>query len=136
ACEIAIKALVLFQPVVNRIVDSPKTDSRSELIALHRMVEDHVQDDLDPRTMKGTDHFLEFEHLGSRFPHAGVGCFRSEKAKWIVSPIIPEPLTCLRIHPHEVTLVELLDRHQFHGCHPEVLQIRYLLDQAAICPGE
>ena len=34
----------------------------------------------------------------------------------------------------QLALVELLDRHQLHRGHAEILQVRYLLDQAAICP--
>ena len=89
-----------------------------------------------PGLMKGPDHLLELEHLRARFLHAGVGRFGSKEAEWIVSPIVLEPLACLRIDPQEVILVEFLDWHQFYGCHSEVLQIRYLLDQAAIRPWE
>ena len=84
--------------------------------------------------MEAADHLLELEHLRARFLHAGVGRLGREEAERIVPPIVLEPLACLWIYPPEVALVEFLDRHQFHGSHAEVFQIRYLLDQTAIRP--
>ena len=49
AGEVTIKALVVIEPVVNRIVDSPKTDRRPQLVAFDRVVENYVKDDLDAR---------------------------------------------------------------------------------------
>src|ERR1019366_3638995 len=121
ACEVPIEALVVIEPVVYRIVDSAKANGRTQFVAFDRVVINYVKDYLKPGLMKGPDHLLELEHLRTRLLYAGVGCFRSEEAEWIVSPIVLEPLTSLGIDPPEVALVEFLDGHQLDGCHPEVL---------------
>ena len=86
--------------------------------------------------MEGPDHLLELQHLRAAVPDAGVGGFGSEEADRIVPPVVLEPLARVRIDPRHVALVELLDRHQLHRGHAELLQVRYLLDQAAIRPGK
>src|SRR6185312_3352809 len=88
AGEIEIVAAVAgVQPVVRRIVDAAKAQRRPKFIALGRMIEDDVEDDLDPRGMKRRDRLLEFEMLPA-VEKARIG--REERDR-IVAPVVFQP---------------------------------------------
>ena len=55
AGEVAVEALVVVQPVVDRVVDPAKADRRPQLVAFDRVVENDVEDHLDalPRGRPG-----------------------------------------------------------------------------------
>ena len=49
---VLVGAPVLFEHVVDRVVEAPERYGRSELVALGRVVEDDVEDDLDARLVQ------------------------------------------------------------------------------------
>ncbi len=136
AGEVAIEALVGVQPVVDRVVDAPEPHRRSQLVAFARVVEDHVEDHFETRPVKGADHLLELQHLRAVLVDARVRGLGSEEAEGIVAPEVLQALARARVDPRQGVLVEFLDGHQLDRGDPQIFQVRDLLDQAAVRPGE
>ena len=87
AAEIIISA-IRRQHIINVIVKAFKGNEGAVLIALRRMVEHHVQNDLDARICQRPDQLLQFRSfpvvlIGRRI--AGIGC---KKADGAVAPVI------------------------------------------------
>ena len=55
--------IVIDETVVRRVVDAPEGDGGPQVIALGRVVVDHVEDDLDSGVMQCAHHAFELEHL-------------------------------------------------------------------------
>ena len=89
-----------------------------------------------PVAVEGPDHLLELQHLRAVLADAGVRSLGREEAERIVAPEVLQALARCRIDPRDIVLVELLDRHQLDRGDAQVLQVRNLLDQAAIRPGK
>ena len=53
------------EAVVGGVVDAAETERRPQVIALRRVVVDHVEDHLDAGLVEGLDHGLELGDLGS-----------------------------------------------------------------------
>ena len=74
------------QPVVGGVVDAPEGQRRPQVVALGRVVVDHVEDDLDPGLVQRPDHGLELLHLLAAGAAGGVGVMRGEEADACCSP--------------------------------------------------
>ena len=64
------------------------------MVALGRVVVDHVEDDLDVGGVQGLDHCLELGHLSAGFLRGRVGVMRREVADRVVSPVVRQALAC------------------------------------------
>ena len=53
---VGVARAAVFEDVVGRVVDAAEAERRPGLIALGRVVEHHVEDDLDARPVQGLDH--------------------------------------------------------------------------------
>ena len=135
AGEVPVVALVVGQPVVDRVIDAAERERRSQFVAFTRVVEDHVQDHFHPLVVKRADHLLEFQHLCAMVANARVRRLGREEAHRVVAPEVPEPLAGLRVAAPRIVLVELLHGHQLDGGDAQILQVRDLLNQTAIGPG-
>ena len=105
-----VALVVLDQPVVGGVVDTPHRQRRTHVVALGGVVVDHVEDHLDVGFVQRTHHRLELLHLtagcdvGSVFR---VGC---EKADRVVAPVVRQPLVDQRRVVGEVVHRHQLDR--------------------------
>jgi len=78
------------QVVVVVVVDAAKAQRRAELVALGRVVVDHVEDDLESSGVHRLDHALELRHLTSARARGGVAGVGREVADGIVAPVVGE----------------------------------------------
>ena len=92
------------------------------MIAFGGMVEDHVEDDLDPGAMKCFNHVAELIHWAERILPRAVWVMHCKKRDRRVTPVIDQP-------GRSILRVERKHRHQFDGSHAELMQIRNFLDQ-------
>ena len=82
------------------------------------MVEDHIQDYLDPGLVKGAHHCLELGHLGAvQWVTHCITAFRGKKQHGAVAPVILEPFPGFGVFQKRLVLVELVNRQQFHSSH-------------------
>mmetsp|Transcript_94450 Transcript_94450/g.291169 ORF Transcript_94450/g.291169 Transcript_94450/m.291169 type:complete len:294 (+) Transcript_94450:1174-2055(+) len=100
--------------------------------ALSGVVEDHVEDHLDPVAVELPDHGLE---LQGRRADPGLGvCGKplhgGEECSSGVTPIVAEALLGLGVHERASRLVELEDGQQLHAVHAEAKEVGDLLDEA------
>ena len=124
AAEVVI-ASVRCEHVIDIIVKALERKTGSQLIALRGVVEDDVKDDFDPVLVELFDELFQFQTFPVILKGRTIACIRGEEAHRIVSPVIQKFILIDQAHiPH---LVELKDRHQFHGIDPELFQIRNLL---------
>ena len=87
AGEILVVALLAgHEPVIGEIVDAPKAQRRAHLIALGRVIVDHVENDLDAGVMEVSHRRLEFVDVTGR-EKARIG---RKEADRIVSPIVDQ----------------------------------------------
>lgn len=109
--RVVVVTRIVAQHVVAGIVDPLERERGTEVVALRRVVVDHVEDDLDPGLVQPAHHQLEFMH-----PAAGrdVAGGRREEADRIVAPVVREPLL------DQVAVVEEgLRGHELDGGHAE-----------------
>ncbi len=103
--------LVLHQPVVRLVVDALEAQRRAEVVALRRVVVDHVEDDLDAGLVHRLHHRLELLDLepeGARVVRRrGVRRVRGEEREGVVAPVVPQALL-----EQGAVLDELVHRHQ------------------------
>src|SRR3954453_378569 len=91
---------------------------RAEVVALGSVVEDHVEDDLEPGTVEGVDHPLELGDLtsGAAGTYRGrVAGVRGEVPDGVVAPVVGEAALDQETLGHA-----LVHREQFHRGDPEV----------------
>ena len=118
---VLVVAFVARQRVEDRVVHPPETERRPQFVSLRRMIEHDVKDHFDSGIVKNPNHFLELQLLLAQTSGAAVGSFGRKEGHGIVSPVIPERLTCLRILARHRSFIELLHGHQFHSGHPQRL---------------
>ena len=118
AAEIVIVSLG-GEEVVNIVVEALEGEEGPVLVALRRVVEDHVQVDLDPVFVAVLDEPLELVALPVVLQAGGVAGIGGEEADGVVAPVVVE---LLPVHqPGVLHLVELEDGHQLHGVDPQLL---------------
>ena len=123
-----IVASVGGEEVVDIVVKALKGEHRAPLVPLRRVVEHHVQIDLDSPLMAGLNKALELVALPVVLGGGGVAGVGGEKAHRAVAPVVEQSLA---VHLTEVLhLVKLEDGHQLDGVDPQLLNIVQLLHQA------
>ena len=85
-----VPLVVGHETVVGGVVDAPEGEGGPEVVPLRGVVVDHVEDDLDPRLVKGLDHGLELGHLLSRSSRRRQPGMRREEADRVVPPVVRE----------------------------------------------
>jgi hypothetical protein len=63
---VGVPGASLFEDVVGWVVDAAETESRPCVIAFRRVVEYHVENDLDARAVQCLDHVAKFVHRAER----------------------------------------------------------------------
>ena len=106
--------------VVAPVVDALERQRRPEVVALRRVVVDHVEDDLDPGVVQRPDRGLEARHAGL----AQETGLRGEEGEGGVAPVVAQALL-----DEEAVVGEGLDRHQLHGGDAELHEV---LDDARV----
>ena len=119
AAEVHVASrVVLFQPVVRGIVDSPEADGRPLLRALAGVVVDHIDEDLDPDRVQCFHHALEFAYLPIPLSGSGITVVRGEVADGVIAPVVGQP------HADQPGLGhELVDWHELDRADAEALQV-------------
>ena len=120
---VLVVAFVARQRVEDRVIHPTEAQRRSQFVSLRRMIEHHVQNHFDASLVKGPDHFLEFQLLLPQTSRTAVGSFGRKERYGIVSPVVPQRLTCLRIAARHRSFIKLLHGHQFHSSHSQSFEI-------------
>src|ERR1019366_1529280 len=133
--EVHIFAGYRIEDVVGRIIDAAERPRRAVLVAFGRVVEHHVENDLDAGLMQGTYQLLELADLlaiGSARRVGGVG---RVKRGWLITPEVQQTLAGKRVDAVGVAGLELVDRKQLHRRHSQFFEIGNLFDKSGIGPG-
>ena len=102
------------EPVVAQVVDAAHRQGGAAVAALRRVIEHHVEDDLEPRSVHGAHQLAELAHrVGERV--TGV---RREKGQRVVAPVIHQAP-----FPQVGLGDELLHRHELHRRDAEINQV-------------
>ncbi len=113
-----VVARIVRQSVVRGVVQAPEGQRGAQVVALGRVVVDHVQDHLDARLVQRPHSGLELQHLLTPVAPRRVGVVRREEADGVVPPVVGQP----GVH-QPVVVDELMHRHQFDRRHPELRQV-------------
>ena len=114
-----VARVVVDQPVVRGVVDPAHRQRGAHVVALGRVVVDHVEDHLDARVVQVADHRLELLHLAARpAVRLGVGVVRGEERDGVVAPVVGEALL-LQV----VVGDELVHGHELDGRDPQPLEV-------------
>ena len=102
-----------------------KAKRRPAMVALGRVVEYDVENDLDAGSVQCLDHIAEFVDRPEQVAARAVRLMRRKERNRRVSPVID-------LAWGTVQRIELKHRQQLDGRDAELLEIRDLLDQARI----
>ena len=117
AAEIIIVS-IRCEHIVDFVIKSLKTEHRTFLISLGRMIKYHVEDHFDAIFMKILDQFLELPSLMIPAVPGGIAGVRGKKTYRIISPVVEQ---LLAVHLAGVCqLIKLKDRHELHGIDPQL----------------
>src|SRR5579863_9486199 len=92
------------------------------------MVEDNIKNDLDASFVQGLDHIAKLVEVIALFGIHTVRVFRSKKAVWVVSPVVPQWFAVHRAEPLGAFLIKVKDRQQFNSGDAQLFQVRYFLN--------
>ena len=106
--------------VIRAVVDATERVHRAVGIALRRVVVHDTGDYLDVRLVKGADHLPEFVVLATQGSRPRIPLVRREEVQGHVAPVAA------------FLWIVLQHRHQFDDGDAQVLQVRNLLDDAAV----
>ncbi len=120
------------QDIIDVIVDAFERETGAVVIPLRRVVEHHIQDDLDSVLLQFIDQLLQLVPLVIVLHYGGIARVGGKEADRVVSPVVVELFPVH--HPGVLHLIKLKDGHQLHRVDPQVLQIGNLLAQALIGP--
>ena len=96
AGEVTVEALVVVQPVVDRVVDSPESRPSAPARCLRTVwLKTTSRITSIPGAVEGPDHLLELQHLRAAVADAGVRGLGREEAERIVAPEVLEALAGL-----------------------------------------
>jgi hypothetical protein len=65
---VGVATAVVFQEVVGLVLEAPEAERRAAVVPLGGVVEDDVEDDLDPRAVERLHHVAELVHRAERIP--------------------------------------------------------------------
>ena len=128
AAVIGVARRVVLQDVVRRVLEPPVAQRRAQVIALGRMVERHVEDDLDPGAMQRLHHVAELVERAEGSRARAVGRVGREKGERRVAPVVREPR-------RRILRVELEHGQELHRGDAQVLKIGDLVDQPPVSPA-
>ena len=128
---IPVAAPVLFEHVVDRVVEAAERYGRSKLVALGRVVEDDVENDLDAGLMQLLYHPFELLAPVRLPPTLRIGRLRRKEGDGAVAPVVCERLAGQRVELLRFPLVEFLDREELDRGNPQFLKVRDFFDDAA-----
>ena len=117
------RAVVGVEQVVVVVGEALEAGRRAVGAAFGRVVVDDVEDHLEPGSMHGLDHVAELVERGGRARPAGVGGVRREERDRLVAPVVGAA-------GRRRQRIELEDREQLDRGHPEIGEVRDLLDEA------
>ena len=92
------------------------------MVAFRGVVEDNVENHLDPGAMQCLHHVAELIHRAERILARAVCLMHGKERDRRVTPVIDQP-------GRSILRIELKHRHQFDGSHAELTQIGNFLDQ-------
>src|SRR4030095_9930493 len=113
---IRVARAVLLKKVINIVIEAAKAERRPRPAALSRVVEDHIEDDLQARAVQGLDHLAKLVERAERVFAQAVAGVRREEGDRLIAPVVLQPR-------RGVLLVELKDGHQLDGADAETLEI-------------
>ena len=127
AAEVIVAALRR-EEVVHIVVKPLEGEDGAVLVALRRVVEDHVQDDLNAVVVEILHQLLQLQPLPVVFHVRCVACVGGEEADSAVAPVVEKllPVVCPFVHE----LVELEDGHQLHRIDAQLFQVGDLFPDA------
>ena len=120
-----VAAAVLGQAVVGAVVEPAEAQRRPLFVSLGGVVEDHVEDHLEPGGVQRFDHRLELVDLVAAIAARRVLVVGREEADRLVAPVVAEPPGDQR-----TVVNELMDRQQLDRGHPEPGQV---IDHRGFC---
>ena len=113
------------QHIVHFVVKALEAECGASLVALRRMIEHHIQNNLNTVVVERLDQQLQLRALGIVLVVCNIAGIGGEKSHRIVSPVVQEP-SVPRI-PGVHGLVKLKYGHQLHRVDAKLLQIRNFL---------
>ncbi len=114
---VVVRPVAVDQTVVGGVVDAPpppEGQGGAQLVALGRVVVDHVEDDFETGRVQRLHHGLELVDLLAAGAEGGVGVVRGEEADGVVAPVVGQAAVLEHAVVHE-----LVHRHEFHRGHAE-----------------
>ena len=99
--------------IVNTIVQSAKRCCLLIFISLGRMIEDHVEDDLNAGFVQGFNHGFEFSDSAVNCFIRCISNFGSKKTQGMISPKIEQRRPGFRIDACIISFIKFSYRHQF-----------------------
>ena len=114
------------EDVVGTVLEAAIAERGAVFVAFRRVVEDHIEDDLDARRVHGLDHRAEVIDRGERRVRGGIAAKGREEGNRRIAPVIRFGAEGL------VLRIELLDGQEFDCCDAQILQIGDFLDQPLI----
>ena len=131
AGEIQVAAAVAgIEQVVDAVVQAAVGEGGAGSVALGGVVEDHVQNDLDPGRVQRAHHLLELGHLPAGFGCGAVAALRGEQADRVVAPVVDQRRGIRVRGPAGSVLVGLVHGQQFDRGHAERPQVGNALAEA------
>ena len=118
------------QQVVGVVLEALEADRRPEMVALTGVVEDDVEDHLDPRLVERLDHVPELGDLRALLRADAVARLRREVEVGVVAPEVAQLGAVERVDPPHLALVEREHRQQLDCGDAELLEVRDLVDHA------
>src|SRR5712691_11074676 len=125
AAIICVTRLIRVEDVVRRIFEPAETEGRTLVIAFGRMVEYHIEDDLDAGAMQRLDHIPKLVQGPEGVLAGTVRVVGGEERHRTVAPVVDEAW-------RTVLSVKLEDWEQLYSGDTEILQIGNLGDDAGI----
>ena len=116
---------IRLEDVVGAIRQASITEHRTLVVALCRMVKDHIKDNLDAGSMERFDHIAKLVDRAEKVLPSTIRGMRCEEGDWRVSPVV-------QMSRRAVLFIEVKNRQQFHRGDAQIPQIRNLVDQPAI----
>src|ERR1700758_5294471 len=85
---VGVAAAVTIEDIVSLVFKAAKAERRAGVITLCGMVEDHVQNHFDARTVQGLNHIAELIYRTERVLPRTVGAVRRKERYWRITPVV------------------------------------------------